>query len=48
MTLHLTSTAKTFPDGTKALLPTDLTVSTGEIVSLWALLAVERPRCYAS
>ena len=34
MTLHLTSTAKTFPDGTKALLPTDLTVSTGEIVSL--------------
>lgn len=34
MTLHLTNTAKTFPDGTKALLPTDLTVSTGEIVSL--------------
>ena len=30
----LTNTAKTFPDGTKALLPTDLTVSTGEIVSL--------------
>ena len=34
MTLRLTNTAKTFSDGTKALLPTDLTVSTGEIVSL--------------
>ena len=34
MTLRLTRTAKTFADGTKALLPTDLTVSTGEIVSL--------------
>ena len=34
MTLRLTQTAKTYPDGTQALLPTDLTVSTGEIVSL--------------
>lgn len=34
MTLSLTNTAKTFPDGTKALLPTELTVETGEIVSL--------------
>ena len=34
MTLRLLSAAKTFPDGTKALLPTDLQVETGEIVSL--------------
>ncbi|MEP0944320.1 MAG: ABC transporter ATP-binding protein [Rhizobiaceae bacterium] len=34
MTLRLTNTAKTFPDGTRALLPTELTVETGEIVSL--------------
>ena len=34
MTLNLTNTAKTYSDGTKALLPTDLKVSTGEIVSL--------------
>ncbi len=34
MTLHMTNIAKTFQDGTKALLPTDLSVSTGEIVSL--------------
>ena len=34
MTLHLTNTAKTYPDGTKALLPTELTVDKGEIVSL--------------
>ena len=34
MTICLTNTAKTFPDGTRALLPTDLTVETGEIVSL--------------
>ena len=34
MTLHLTNTAKTFSDGTRALLPTELTVETGEIVSL--------------
>lgn len=34
MTLRLTHTAKTYPDGTKALLPTDLSVGKGEIVSL--------------
>ena len=34
MTLRLTNIAKTFPDGTRALLPTELTVDTGEIVSL--------------
>lgn len=34
MTLRLTDTAKTYPDGTMALLPTDLTVETGEVVSL--------------
>ena len=34
MTLRLTNTAKTYPDGTKALLPTELTVETGEVVSL--------------
>ena len=34
MTLRLTNTAKTYPDGTKALLPTKLTVDTGEVVSL--------------
>lgn len=34
MTLRLTNTAKTYPDGTKALLPTELTVDKGEIVSL--------------
>lgn len=34
MTLRLTNTAKTYPDGTKALLPTELTVDTGEVVSL--------------
>lgn len=34
MTLRLTNTAKTFPDGTKALLPTELSVAKGEIVSL--------------
>ena len=34
MTLNLTNTAKTYGDGTKALLPTSLNVDTGEIVSL--------------
>jgi len=34
MTLRLTNIAKTFPDGTRALLPTELSVDTGEIVSL--------------
>lgn len=34
MTLRLTNTAKTYPDGTRALLPTELTVDTGEVVSL--------------
>ena len=34
MTLRLTKTAKTYPDGTRALLPTELTVDTGEVVSL--------------
>jgi putative spermidine/putrescine transport system ATP-binding protein len=34
MTLRLTQTAKTFPDGTKALLATELSVGKGEIVSL--------------
>jgi putative spermidine/putrescine transport system ATP-binding protein len=40
MTIRLNNTAKTFPDGTKALLPTELTVETGEIVSLLAPLVV--------
>ncbi len=34
MTLSLTNTAKTFPDGTRALMPTDLDIAQGEIVSL--------------
>ena len=34
MTLRLTNTAKTYPDGTKALLPTEHSVGKGEIVSL--------------
>lgn len=34
MTLSLTSTAKTYPDGTRALMPTDLDIPQGEIVSL--------------
>ena len=34
MTLRLTNTAKTYPEGTKALLPTELSVGKGEIVSL--------------
>ncbi|MGI9484435.1 MAG: ABC transporter ATP-binding protein [Geminicoccaceae bacterium] len=34
MTLRLSKAAKTFPDGTKALQPTDIQVETGEIVSL--------------
>lgn len=34
MTLQLTNIAKTFPGGTKALLPTDLEIAKGEIVSL--------------
>lgn len=34
MTLQLNNTAKTYPDGTKALLPTELFVEKGEIVSL--------------
>ncbi len=34
MTLQLTNIAKTFPGGTKALLPTDLEIEQGEIVSL--------------
>ena len=34
MTLNLTNTAKTYSDGTKALLPTNFKVNTGEIVSL--------------
>lgn len=34
MTLTLTSIAKTFPGGTKALLPTDLEIAKGEVVSL--------------
>ena len=34
MTLNLTNTAKTYPDGTKALLSTELSVGRGEIVSL--------------
>lgn len=34
MTLTLTNIAKTFPGGTKALLPTDLEIAKGEIVSL--------------
>jgi putative spermidine/putrescine transport system ATP-binding protein len=35
MTLRLTNTAKTFPDGTRALLPTQRTVETGEVASLF-------------
>lgn len=34
MTLELTNIAKTFPCGTRALLPTDLEIGQGEIVSL--------------
>ena len=34
MTLSLTKVAKTFPCGTRALLPTDLEIESGEIVSL--------------
>ncbi len=34
MTIRLTSTAKTYPDGTQALMPTELVVETGEVVSL--------------
>ena len=34
MTLSLSNTAKTFPDGTRALMPTDLDIAQGEIVSL--------------
>ncbi len=34
MTLTLTNIAKTFPGGTRALLPTDLAIDRGEIVSL--------------
>lgn len=34
MTLKLTNTAKTYPDGTKALMPTELMVGQGEIMSL--------------
>ena len=34
MTLTLTNIAKTFPGGVKALLPTDLEIAKGEIVSL--------------
>ena len=34
MTLSLSNTAKTFPDGTRALMPTDLDVVQGEILSL--------------
>ena len=34
MTICLTNTAKTFPDGTRALMPTELTIKTGAIVSL--------------
>ena len=34
MTLELTNIAKTFPGGTRALLPTDLEIAKGEIVSL--------------
>ncbi len=34
MTLTLTNAAKTFADGTRALLPTELTVAPGEILSL--------------
>lgn len=34
MTLRLTNTAKTYPDGTRALMPIELTVETGEVVSL--------------
>ncbi len=45
MTLRLTNTAKTYPDGTKALLPTELSVGKGEIVSLLGLQVVAKPRC---
>ncbi len=34
MTLSLSNIAKTFPDGTRALLPTDLEVGQGEVLSL--------------
>ena len=34
MTLRLTNIAKTFPGGTRALLPTNLEIAKGEIVSL--------------
>jgi len=34
MTVKLDNVAKTFPDGTKALLPTELEVEAGEIISL--------------
>jgi putative spermidine/putrescine transport system ATP-binding protein len=34
MTLRLMNSSKTFPDGTRALLPTNLRVETGEVVSL--------------
>ncbi|WP_272008791.1 ABC transporter ATP-binding protein [Roseovarius sp. ZX-A-9] len=34
MTLKLTNVAKTFPDGTRALMPVDLDIKQGEIVSL--------------
>jgi putative spermidine/putrescine transport system ATP-binding protein len=34
MTLSLTNTAKTYPDGTRALMPTDIDINQGEIVSL--------------
>ncbi|TQV79264.1 ABC transporter ATP-binding protein [Denitrobaculum tricleocarpae] len=34
MTLSLKNASKTYPDGTRALLPSDLVIETGEIVSL--------------
>jgi putative spermidine/putrescine transport system ATP-binding protein len=34
MTLRLENASKTFPDGTRALLPTSLQIETGEVVSL--------------
>jgi putative spermidine/putrescine transport system ATP-binding protein len=43
MTLRLIQTAKTFPDGTKALLPTELSVGKGEIVSLLGPSGSARP-----
>ena len=42
MTLRLTNTAKTYSDGTKALLPTELTVGTGEVVSLAGAVRVRQ------